>query len=609
MFRNLHEPLIFLLSATLFGVLPAAADPAAPVVHGIAMHGEPALPPDFAHFPYVSPDAPQGGTMVLGETGVFDSLNPFVLKGSAPWVMRSLVYETLLTRSYAEPFTLYASLASGVRVPPDRSGVTFVLDPAARFSDGSPVTVEDVLWSLQVLGEQGHPRYRAAWSQVAAVEESAPGEVTVTFNAPNRELPLLLGLRPILKKTAPWQDDLAGDPLVPPIGSGPYVVERAEPGRQVTFRRDPDWWGAVRPANRGLHNVEEVRVDFFRSGDALWQAVTAGEVDFFSDADPARWETGYDFPAIRDGRLTRSEIAHQRPTGMRGFVFNTRRAPLGDRRVRQALGLVFDWAWVNERLYRGAYSRIASYFGGSALAFDGAASVGERAVLAPFAETLPEGTLEGTARWPQTAGTGRDRRALRRAAALLDEAGLDVVGGLRRRPDGSPLTLGVLVRAAEEETLAGIWGEALKPLGIGLEIRRVDAAQWEERRRAYDYDITVNRWAMSLSPGTEQRLYFGAAGRETPGTRNYMGVADPAVEAAIDALLTAEGRQAFEDAARALDRVLTAGLYVVPFGVLPADRLVHDSAFRRAETGSLYGWWGWWSGPGTWWRADAETAE
>ncbi|MEM6422061.1 MAG: ABC transporter substrate-binding protein, partial [Pseudomonadota bacterium] len=354
----------------------------------------------------------------------------------------------------------------------------------------------------------------------------------------------------------------------------------------------------------GLHNVDEVRVDFFRSADALWQALTAGEIDFFADSDPARWDEGYGFAAAQDGRLQRTEIGHLRPTGMRGFVFNTRRAPLDERRVREALGLVFDWAWINNRLYRGAHTRIPSYFGRSPLAAEGPASAGEQAILAPFAASLPQGTLDATPGWPETAGTGRDRRALRRAAALLDEAGFGVEDGVRRRADGSALSFGVLARTAEEETLAGIWAEALKPLGIALDIRRVDAAQWAERRTAYDYDITVARWAMSLSPGTEQRLYFGADGRETEGTRNYMGVADPAVEAAIDAILAAEEESAFRDAVRALDRVLTAGLYVVPFGVLEADRVAHSAAFRRPETESLYGWWGWWSGPGVWWREE-----
>jgi peptide/nickel transport system substrate-binding protein len=390
--------------------------------------------------------------------------------------------------------------------------------------------------------------------------------------------------------------------MTPPVGSGPYLVESAEPGRRVVFARDPDWWGAALPVNRGFNNFDTVVYDYYRSADALWQAVQAGEVDAFADRDPVRWAEGYDFAALREGRMTRSTVEHARPSGMEGFVFNTRRAPLDDRRVREALGIVFDWAWVNRRLYDGQYERIASYFSNSPLAFEGAAGGRERALLDPFAGALPEGTLEGTARWPGTAGTGRDRRALRRAARLLDEAGLVVVDGARRRADGRPLALTVLVRESEHATLATLWAEALAPLGVALDVRRVDAAQFAERRRGYDYDVTVNRWAMSLSPGTEQRFYFGSEGRAREGTRNYAGIAEPAVDAAIAAMLEAEGEKDFRAAVRALDRVLTAGLYVVPFGTLPEDRLVHDAALARPARDPLYGWWGWRAGPGRWWR-------
>ncbi|MGF1551085.1 MAG: extracellular solute-binding protein [Paracoccaceae bacterium] len=569
--------------------------------HAIAMHGQPAMAPGFEALPYVDPDAPKGGRARFGEVGGFDSLNPFTLRGDAPWAMTAHVYETLLARSYDEPFTLYASLAESVETPPDRSSVSFTLDARARFSDGSPVTVEDVVWSLETLGEEGHPRYRPAWEAVVSVRATGERRVTVTFDAPNRELPLLIALRPILKKAEPWASALDSSPMTPPVGSGPYVVESAEPGRRVVFARDPDWWGAGLAINRGLNNFDAVVYDYYRSADVLWQAVEAGEVDLFADPDPVRWARGYDFPAVREGRLARSTIANARPSGMEGFVFNTRRAPLDDRRVRRALGLAFDWAWVNRRLYDGQYARMASYFAGSPLAFEGAAEGRERALLAPFVDTLPEGTLDGRAVWPETAGTGRDRAALREAARLLDAAGLGVEDGARRRPDGRALVLTVLVRDSEHATLATLWAEALEPLGVALDIRRVDGAQFAERKRGYDYDVVVNRWALSLSPGTEQRYYFGSEGRETPGTRNYAGIAEPAVDAAIEALLAAEGEAAFRASVRALDRVLTAGLYVVPFGYLPEDRIAHGAAFAHPERPSLYGWWGWWSGPGTWW--------
>jgi peptide/nickel transport system substrate-binding protein len=312
-----------------------------------------------------------------------------------------------------------------------------------------------------------------------------------------------------------------------------------------------------------------------------------------------RWASGYDFPAAQDGRLQRAEIAHGRPTGMHGFVFNTRRPVFADRRVREALALSFDWEWVNQRLYRGQYARIESYFGNSALGFEGAAEGAEAALLATFAGALPADTLEAGWRPPVSDGTGRDRRNLRRAARLLEAAGWTVNGTLRRNAGGETLSFEILVASTEDETLASLWASGLGRLGVEARVRLVDNAQYLARRRDYDYDMTVNRWYLSLSPGVEQRLYFGAQGRTEPGTRNYMGVADPAVEAAIDSLLAAENRDRFESSVRALDRVLSSGIYVIPFGYLPTDRVAWQRGFARPETGALYGWrpevW-WWQG-------------
>lgn len=565
------------------------------------MHGAPALPESFDHLPYVNPDAPVGGRAVFGEIGGFDSLNPYILRGTAPWAVGAHMVETLMARNYAEPFSLYGLLAESIETPPDRSWVIFRLRPEARFSDGSPVTVEDVIWSLETLGTEGHPRYRNSWAAVRSISPVGERGVRIDFNEPNRELPLILGLRPVLKK-AQWAGrDFTRSGLEPLIGSGPYLISEVEPGRYITFRRNPDWWGRNLPINRGLNNFAEIRYEYFRNGDALWGALKTGAISIFVDADPVRWAEGYDFPAVTEGRLKRGEIPHSRPTGMQGFVFNTRRAPLDDRRVREALALTFDWEWVNKRLFRGQYTRIESYFANSPLGFRGPAEGRERALLTSFADRLPPDTLEQGWRPPKSDGSGRDRRNLRRAARLLDEAGWRIVDGRRADAEGRALSLEVLVHSTENETMASLWRDALARLGVELRVRRVDDAQFRLRRQSYDYDITVNRWGMSLSPGTEQRLYFGSQGRERPGTRNYMGVADPAVDAMIDALLAAEGQEDFVAAVRALDRVLSAGIYVVPFGTLPADRVVWKAGMTRPRTTSLYGWWGWWSGPGVWW--------
>ena len=544
----------------------------------------------------------RAGEAVFAESGTFDSLNPYVLAGNAPWPVQVHMVESLMARSYDEPFTLYGLLAESVEVPEDRSWVAFTLREAARFSDGSPVTVEDVIWSFEALGTEGHPRYRNAWGAIDGIEQTGPQSLRIDFKSSNRELPLILGLRPVLKKAQFAGRALDDAPMEPLIGSGPYLLDRADPGRALVFRKNPDWWGRDLRVNRGLNNFETVRYEYFRDASAVWEAVRSGSISLWADYDPVRWEEEYDFPALTDGRLLRGAFPHSRPSGMRGFVLNTRRAPFADRRVRQALALSFDWEWINDRLYRGKLARMTQFFGGSPLAYEGPATAGERAILAPFAGVLPDEVFGEGWQPPVSDGTGRNRRNLRRAAALLDEAGWAVSGEFRRNAEGTPFVFEILVTGGQDETLASLWRDALSRLGIGADIRLVDRAQYNLRRTDYDFDVIVNFWGMSLSPGTEQRLYFGSYGRETPGTRNYMGVADPAVDAAIDAMLTARETPEFLDAVRALDRVLTGGIYVIPFGSLPDDRLVWQAGLKRPEATPLYGWWGWWSGPALWWR-------
>ena len=572
---------------------PVIAGPA----HGIAMQGEPALPAGFIHFPYANPSAPSGGRVVFGEAGGFDSLNPFVLKGRAPWGIKAHTIESLMARSWDEPFTLYGLLAATVETPEDRSWVEFTLRPEAHFSDGSPVNVEDVIWSLETVATQGNPVYRNAWEAVSGVEKTGPRKLRINFSEPNRELALIMGLRPILKKLE-WVDrEFANSSQTPITGSGPYVVDHFKPGRFISFRRNPDYWGRNLGLNQGLNNFDEIKYEYYRNSEALWSAVKTGEVSIFVDYDASRWVEGYDFPTVLDGRLMRGEIAHGRPTGMYGFVFNTRREVFSDRRVREALSLSFDWEWVNERLFRGQYKRIESYFANSILGFDGPAEGREAELLAPFAGTLPQGALETGWRPPGSDGSGRDRGNLRAAARLLEEAGWKVDGRLRKNAAGTSLSFELLVASTEDETLAELWSEALGRLGVEVRVRRVDNAQYAARRRDYDYDMTVNRWFLSLSPGVEQRHYFGAHGRENPGTRNYMGVDDPAVEAMISALLSAENQADFQTAVRALDRVLSAGIYVIPFGYLPTDRIAWQKGYAKPERDSLYGW-----RPDVWWK-------
>lgn len=566
--------------------------------HGLAMHGAPALPADFQHLPYANPAAPQGGRFAIGVVGTFDSLNPYILRGRAPAEVRAHTVESLLARNWDEPFALYGWLAATVETPPDRAWVEFRLRPGARFSDGSPVTAADVLWSFETLAEVGRPNFRTVWSKVETAEAPDDHTVRVTFAEPDREAPLILGLTPILKA-----GQALGEPgLTPLVGSGAYVVGAVEPGRSLVLRRNPDWWGADVPAMRGQNNFAEIAVEYFRDGGAHFDAFRAGQIDLFREGDPIRWAQGYGFARMLDGRAVKAEIGHGRPTGMAGLVMNARRAPFDDIRVRRALMLAFNFEWVNATLRGGVERRITAYFDNSDLRHRGAAEGREREILAPFADALPEGALD--AEWaPPTAGAGdaRNRANLRAAARLLEDAGWTVGGGVLRDAGGRAFTFEILLGGSAEEATAGAFRDALGTLGIAATVRTVDAAQYQARLNDYDYDMIVNRWGMSLSPGNEQRLYWGRQGVTEPGTRNYPGVDSPAVEAAIDALLAAEDDHAFRAAARALDRALAHGDHVIPFGWDPVSRIAHDAGLRRPERTPLYGDWIGWA-PEVWWR-------
>ena len=571
--------------------------------HGIAMHGEPALPPDFAYLPHANPAAPTGGTFRFGVSGGFDSLNPFILRGRAPAEIRAHTVESLLGRNWDEPFSLYGLLAESVEASEDRRLVTFTLRPEARFSDGSPVTVDDVLWSMETLAAVGRPNFAAVWAKVSRVERPGPRQVRFIFDGADREAALILGLVPILSQAHFAERDLGAPTLEPILATGPYVVGAFEPGRFIELRRNPDYWGRDLPFNAGLHRFDAIRVEYFRDGTALFDALKAGQISLFRETDPQRWETGYDFAAVRDRHLLRAEIPHGRPSGMYGFVFNTRNPLFADLRVRQALGAAFNFGWINETLFSGAFARIESYFSNSPLAFRGAASARERAILAPFLDDLPPGALDAPERPADDVTDPRNRRGLRTAARLLETAGWRMQDGALRNGDGAPFAFEILLGNSGDERIAGIFRDGLATLGIDVTIRTVDSAQYQARLNDYAFDMIVNRWGLSLSPGNEQRLYWGSAGRDQPGTRNYMGVASAAVDASIDALLAARDLDDFQAAARALDRVLTAGHYVIPFWFAPTSRIVNDARLAYPERLPLYGDWIGWA-PEVWWQAD-----
>ena len=541
--------------------------------------------------------------MVFGESGGFDSLNPFILPGTAPWPQSSLTVESLMGRNYDEPFTLYGLLAESVETNAARDFVEFTLREGARFSDGSPVTIEDVKWSFETLGTDGHPRYHGAWANIDTMERTGPRSVRFTFKQEDRELPLILGLRPILQKAQFEQRDFARSSLDPVIGSGPYVVGDFEPGRHVVFEKNPDWWGADLPFNRGQHNLDELRYEYFADGNVIFEAFTAGNLDTYRESSPVRWERSYDFPAVRDGDVVKSEIPHERPSGITGFVFNTRRDRFADWRVREALLLAFNFEFINKIVNDGAEPRITSYFSNSELAMrDGPAEGRVRALLDPFADTLKPGALDGYT-LPASDGGEGNRANLRRATRLLEEAGWRVEDGVLRDADGRAFRFEILLSqgARDTQAVANAYVEALRRLGIEARVNVIDSAQLRERTNNFDFDMTRYTRSLSLSPGNEQRQYWGSEAADQPGSRNWMGVESPAIDAMIDRMLTTDSHDEFVAATRALDRVLTTGRYVIPFWYSDISRIAHRSRLHYPERLPVYGDWigfqpeVWWS--------------
>lgn len=591
--------------ALAVGVFAFVGTATAETRHGIAMYGDPALPPDFVSLPQVNPDAPKGGTYRWGEAGSFDSFNPYVTKGRPASGISALTVETLMGRNYDEAFSLYGLLAESIDTDAARTYVEFTLRPEARFSDGSPVTVEDVMWSMETLGTQGNPRYAGAWKKIASMEKTGERSVRFTFNVEDRELPLILGLRPILKK-AQWQGkDFAEATMEVPVGSGPYTLAASDLGVQVTYKRNPDWWGKDLPFNRGQWNFDTIRYDYYANPQAIFEAFKAGQVSAYREANVSKWVSPYDFPAVQSGDVIKAEIPHGRPSGIEGFVFNTRKAIFADWRVREALILAFNFEFINQTLNGGLLPRIPSYFGNSDLGMDpGKPAQGrELELLAPFKAELLPGAIEGYA-LPVASGDQANRKNIRAAAKLLEEAGWTVgEDGVLKNAGGEPFSFEILLVTGQDElaSTVEVYIEALKALGITATLNKIDDAQYKERTTAYDFDMTHYIRSLSLSPGNEQLLYWGAGGVTEPGTRNWMGVNSPAVEAMIAAMLKAPDRSEFIAATKALDRVLTSGRYVIPIWYSDVSRLAYAADLKYPEKLPLYGDW---TGflPDTWWQ-------
>jgi peptide/nickel transport system substrate-binding protein len=568
--------------------------------HAIAMHGAPALPADFSHLPYANPDAPKGGRLNWGLPGTFDSLNPLIVRGIALQQIRGFVVESLMARGNDEPFTLYGLLANSVETDDARSYVIFHLDPRARFSDGQPVLADDVLFSWALLRDHGRPNHRQFYAKVAKAE--APDPLTVRFDltgANDRELPLILGLMPVLPRHATDVATFEETSMAPPTGSGPYRVTAVNPGVSVTFTRNPDYWGRDLPINRGLWNFDEIKFDFYRESNAAFEAFKRGLYDFRVETEPLRWHEGYDFQAAKNGEVIRDTIKTGMPQPSDFLVFNTRRPVFSDIRVRQALTLLFDFEWVNRNYFFGLYSRAGGYFAGSELsAYTRPADDRERQLLKPFASHIAPDILDGSYRLPVTDGSGRDRVSLRSALKLLSEAGYDLVSTvLRQRSTKAPLGFEILVTTRDQERIALAYADELKHAGIAANVRAVDPVQFDQRRLGYDFDMIENRWDQSLSPGNEQSFYWGSEAAEVQGTRNYMGAKDPAIDAMIAALLSARDHADFVSAVRALDRALMSGFYAIPVFNAGEQWIARWNRIEQPSATALTGYL-----PESWWQ-------
>jgi peptide/nickel transport system substrate-binding protein len=549
------------LTATAIAALTTLAQ-AAPK-HGIAMQGEPALPPDFKNLPYSNPEAPQGGQLRQAITGTFDSLNPFIVKGNAANGIRTYVFESMLGRNWAEPFSLYGLLAESIDVSDDRQTFTFKLRPEAKFSDGTPVTAADIVFSMETLRDKGRPNFKNQYSKVKSIE--TPDDKTLIFkqDAGDRELPLLMGNMPIISKKAWDSRAFENSTLDAIIGSGPYVIGEVKAGESITYKKNPDYWGKNLNIGRGLWNFGTVRFDYYKDTNAAFEAFKKGDADVRIESDPVRWTTGYDFPAVKDGKVTLEFIEQKSPALATGFAFNTRRKLFENPKVREALVMAFDFEWANANLFSNKFKRTYGVFAHSDLSSEGKpADDTEKRILGDATSRVP---LDGTYKLPVSDGSGRDRKMLRNVVNILGQAGWKVGDSGMTNATGEPFAFTITVQNKDQEKIALHYQRSLEAIGIKAEVRTVDAAQFAALQKTYDYDMIPMQWVNSLSPGNEQKLYYGSAGKTIEGTRNYPGVADPAVDSAIDALLKATTREDFTTAARAIDRLLVAGFYYVPF--------------------------------------------
>ena len=598
MWNSVRRPLVAALLAVALPAIPAIAAENVTGVHALSMFDDVKYGPEFTHFDYVDPNAPAGGSIRLAATGTYDSLNPFILKGNTAAGV-GLIYDTLLVGSLDEPFTEYGLLVESIDMPADRSWVAFTLREEARWHDGRPVTVEDVIWTTETLTTKGHPFYRHYYADIASVEQTGPRTVKFSFgDTVNRELPLIVGQIVVLPKHY-WEDrDFESTTLEPPLGSGPYRIAEVEPGRSITFERVPDYWGRDLPVNRGQDNIDVIRYDYYRDATVAIEAFKAGEFDFRRENNSKEWGTAYDIPDVANSRIIKELIDHEMPTGMQAFWFNTRRAKFSDRQIRNALAYTFDFEWSNANLFYGQYTRTKSFFSNTELASSGLPQGQELEILEPYRDRLPAEAFTSAYEPPSTDGSGQIRRNLRTARKMLQEAGWVVRDGvLTHAETGDAMEIEFLLVAPAFERIVGPVVKNMERLGIAARIRLVDPAQYQNRIDEFDFDIVVSSFGQSLSPGNEQRNYWTTTSADVPGSRNLAGIRDPVVDELVDLLIQAPDRETLVATTRALDRVLLWGHYVIPQWHIRSFRLVYWNKFGRPALRPKYGL----GFPTTWW--------
>ncbi|MER8737770.1 extracellular solute-binding protein [Mesorhizobium sp. M1005] len=598
---------VWLIAAILFvglSLQPALSEP----VHALAMQGEPALPADYDHFNYVNPDAPKGGSITYCVCGSFVNLNPFILRslrttarGMMDQAFGNLVFEPLMQRNYDEAFSLYGLLADTADMDPERKSIEFHLDPNAKWSDGEPVTPEDVLFTYDVFTEKGRPPYSQRMKAIAKLEKTGDRSVRFTFNdKADREFPLIIALTPIIPKHAFNKDTFDRTTLKPVIGSGPYTVAQVVPGQRIVFKRNPDYWGKDVPSKRGFDNYDQITIEYFLNANAKQEAFKKGICAIDDDSDPVKRERDLDFPAFHRGEVIAETFDTGIPPVVNGFLFNTRLPKFSNPVVRRALGMLYDFEWANKNLFGGKYTRTMSFWQNSELSALGhPASEKEKALLAPYPGRVPADVMDGTYRPPVTDGSGQDRKVLKAAFELLKSAGYTVQDGAMLDPEGKPFGFEILTASQDEERLAAIYQRTLEKLGIDVGIRSLDGDQIQSRKQRFDFEVLVGSTGFnnSLSPGIEQTGRWGSAAAKAEGSFNLAGVADPAVDAAIEAMLRARSKEDSVAAVRVLDRLLISGNYMVPTQHNNQQWLAYWKYLEHPQKTPIYGY----QLP-TWWR-------